>query len=90
MNMCEKCSSFIPRHIEACPNCACGGSAATNQGKALRRLATAVGASLVSMTLMACYGAPPDFSDIPKREPGNSQGTDNPPPSQGGGQNGAQ
>lgn len=64
MRTCEHCNSFIPEGIDECPNCR-GQQTEQKTGiqksaKKSFRLATQVlMAGAVSVTMMACYGAPP-------------------------------
>lgn len=59
---CKLCEGFIPNASSQCPNCVIP-TAPTRKIKAYRQVktaATVVSAGMISMTLMACYGAPPD------------------------------
>ncbi|MCA9508747.1 MAG: hypothetical protein KC505_10045 [Myxococcales bacterium] len=63
MRQCSECSSFIVRE-----NCSYCSLSFTPSKKSLKpkssasiNLAKAVGASALSVTLMACYGAPPEY-----------------------------
>ena len=71
MIQCKTCAGFVPQSSSHCPNC----STEYTKGKACRQIKTAatiVGAGMISMTLMACYGAPPDY---PHQLPDNPSGT---------------
>lgn len=64
MNQCQKCQGFLPKSALTCPNCGLGLK------RKKRPITTAAALGLVSMTLMACYGGPPDFEavDHPKEK----------------------
>ncbi len=62
MQKCADCNGFIPAHVVACPNCQKSGS------RVLKACASVMGVGMLSLTLMACYGAPPDF-DRPRQDP---------------------
>lgn len=72
MITCRVCRGFIPTHVKVCPNCQ------TKKVSKCRTSATIVGVGMVSLTLMACYGAPPDYyksrDRLPHKE--NCQGED--------------
>lgn len=55
---CDSCGGVVPGAV--CPNCLTAVSRAGGVGGFLKRLILGVGgASVASMTLMACYGMPP-------------------------------
>ncbi len=54
MKKCSSCDGLIPSMSKSCPNC----------HKISRRIKAGLGAAgvgVISLTLMACYGAPPDY-----------------------------
>ncbi len=66
MIKCDSCDGFIPVQAKSCPNC--------RREKFSRRLkssASMIGVGVVSLTLMACYGAPGDYKQ-PIRNPEES------------------
>lgn len=68
MFKCATCSGFVPTHAQSCPNCR-----SKKVAKCLKSGATVVGVGMIGLTLMACYGAPPDYyktrADFPPEEP---------------------
>lgn len=55
LDRCSSCRGFVPAAVSICPHC--GASRGSS------RIGTwfkAVGAGAVSVTMMACYGVPPD------------------------------
>jgi hypothetical protein len=61
MFSCLSCKGFIPEELSDCPNCLKTNNLQSAKSSLLRKAACVVGASLVSVTLMACYGAPPGY-----------------------------
>jgi hypothetical protein len=60
MIQCLSCSGFIPENSLRCPNCLRAGNLSNKISSQVKIATKIAGASIVSMTLMACYGAPPD------------------------------
>lgn len=62
MESCTKCNGFIPHSLAFCPNC--DSSLKPASFSAVKKVGAILGGAAVSMTLMACYGAPAmdDFS----------------------------
>jgi hypothetical protein len=79
MKNCTSCPGFIPHNLDKCPNCSTQAII-----KNLKKAATVVGAGMVSMTLMACYGAPPDYYISSDSDP-NAQNSENSEPCSGSG-----
>lgn len=57
MHSCESCRGFVPEALTACPNCETNNMAK----RGIKTKASVIlSVSAISLTLMACYGAPPD------------------------------
>ena len=72
MLQCEKCEGFIPNASPKCPNCLILTGPQAKNSKVYRQVktaATVMTAGMISMTLMACYGAPPDYLERRDRDP---------------------
>ncbi len=80
MQKCHSCDGFIPVTLKKCPNCR-----SKKVISSIKCGASVVGASMISLTLMACYGAPPDYyiSKLPK--PPCEENCENPPEGHEGG-----
>jgi hypothetical protein len=66
LSTCTSCRGFVPATAARCPNC--DASAEPRRPRPLaRRLLAAAGAGAVSITLMACYGAPAHYYKEPPR-----------------------
>lgn len=74
MRRCTSCQSFVPVATNFCPNCQRAVSSTAN--KVIKTMSTIAGASVVSLTLMACYGAPPDFGPLPCPKPPQNENED--------------
>lgn len=69
LTRCEACNGLIPHAAEACPNCLSHApSTSTVKRVGLGALAVVAGAG-VSLTLMACYGAPMAMVTVPPDSP---------------------
>lgn len=60
MRACHACPGFVPDHLTSCPHCG-----ARPRGRALARAIAALASGAASLTLMACYGAPPVVDGCP-------------------------
>lgn len=76
-NTCKNCKAFIPCDVTCCPNCHRKSSLLVSGAKLSAKI---LGASAVSLTLMACYGAPPHYMD--QRFQNRDQGKTVPPSEQ--------
>lgn len=69
LTRCEACNGLIPHDASACPNClASHAPSSTAKRVGLGALAVVAGAG-VSLTLMACYGAPMAMVNVPPENP---------------------
>ncbi len=69
---CPTCDGFVPPSLATCPNCepaAVGGFDAADGWVRFGILLRMTAGSAVAMTLMACYGAPPDRFDVRDPDP---------------------
>lgn len=84
---CPSCRGFVPASIGSCPNC--GASAPFGTTDRVGFWLKAMGGASVAMTLMACYGVPPDDPDPTDGDTtegsGGGSDTDAPASSTGGG-----
>lgn len=89
MIQCPACSGFIPAAQAQCPNCEiapCEGlaveSTSPSVSKRLKRSVQWILGASLSMTLSACYGAPPPLpnTDCPPNPDGTEQPCDNATP----------
>lgn len=69
MDTCSACKGFLPSGCARCPNCdSLVKSARSSLGKATRAVGAILSGTAVSMTLMACYGAP-SMEELQMRHP---------------------
>lgn len=75
MYTCRNCFGFIPDDIPRCPNC--DGKTEFKLHPKIKTGIKILSASAVSLTLMACYGAPPDTLDKKFKEKDDTHETHN-------------
>lgn len=60
MKQCHSCSGLVPDSISTCPHCSAVEERSENpRNGVMTKLAAITGAGLISVTLQACYGLPP-------------------------------
>jgi Putative metal-binding motif len=60
---CSHCTGFVPPNLSACPHCGAESldvKTTSKTGSLVKHLANIATGGLVAVTLMACYGGPPD------------------------------
>lgn len=72
LEKCSACQGFVPTASNECPHCS------TKRMSRLGAVAAVIGASAISVTLMACYGAPPP--NTPNGPAVDTSATPNAPP----------
>jgi hypothetical protein len=58
LSVCASCRGFVPASARACPHCDAPAER-SRLGRAARACAKVAAGGAVAMTLMACYGGPP-------------------------------
>ncbi|MEM7181407.1 MAG: hypothetical protein AAF518_10875 [Spirochaetota bacterium] len=59
MQTCNNCNGFIPDSQQQCPNCGANLDHPSKFRTTMKKVLYGLTISSASMTLMACYGAPP-------------------------------
>ena len=63
MQICNDCNGFIPDSQQQCPNCETKLEHPSKFKAAMKKVLFGLTIGSASMTLMACYGAPPRSSE---------------------------
>jgi hypothetical protein len=82
---CSSCDGFLPEAASHCPHC--DAPRARAKASALKKVAASFAGGVGMVTLMACYGLPPD--DCPDCQIGGNGGEAGSTVTAGGGEGGA-